>query len=673
MSNTDIISSGIYSEITNTILVETAPYPGIEKILKNVISVFQTNGEIKNNNERIYYQVKNNKIYYAIIDKKESLYVAEDAVNNMIEFQEKKNKHPSSIYGLYDLKAGKSIPILKVHVKVKIIDTIAKVKLIQEYSNLESQENEISYTFPMDELSAINSFKVILKDEEIIGKVFEKEEAKEKYDKAISKDKTAILLETNEDNPDIFKITLGNFPTDSSITTEISYVTEIIKNSDKEVRFYLPKVIANKYGMDPENTIDYTINFEAKITMDSEIDEIKSFGYGIKSDIDKKKAKVSFESKIKDKETFYLNIKCKKKSEIRNWVEIKNDETMSIMSIIPCHITDEIFEKTDKKELEIVFLVDVSGSMNNDNRINNAKDSLQFFLRSLPSKVKFNIIKFASLYSSLFDKSKKLKDETLKEAIEFIHNIKADGGTQIYEPLKFILEQKRDKEVKLQIIIVTDGEVSNHKKIMDLISNKENMRIFSLGIGSGASESLIRGLAKHGNGICEFVVDGERHEKKVMNLLKASLMGKIENVSFKWENYKSLIIPEFLKLDYSKETNIFSFFSLEDTKKIKDEKKITALLTYDYQNEKYEKKIEIDLENEEILNSKTIHSLAAKNAIKTLKDRDLVVKISVENNVLSNHTSFLAVSKKRKYSQRGENILSKDDLEQINKSNILIF
>jgi hypothetical protein len=200
--------SGIYSTITKQILVSTGVYQNIESLLENTVNI-SILGEINNNQEIIYYERFKDNIYYAITDKDEYLHFREDTVKKMITFQKQKNKNPSSIYGLYNFRSKKSIPILRVNVEVKIIDTVAKVKLIQEYSNLIDEENELSYTFPIDELSAVNSFKVKLKDEEIIAKIYEKEEAKEKYEKAISKDKTAILLESNETNPDIFKITLG--------------------------------------------------------------------------------------------------------------------------------------------------------------------------------------------------------------------------------------------------------------------------------------------------------------------------------------------------------------------------------------------------------------------------------------------------------------------------------
>ncbi len=45
------------------------------------------------------------------------------------------------------------------------------------------------------------------------------------------------------------------------------------------------------------------------------------------------------------------------------------------------------------------------------------------------------------------------------------------------------------------------------------------LRVFTFGIGSGASTELVRGLARAGNGTAEFIQEGERMQPKVISKL----------------------------------------------------------------------------------------------------------------------------------------------------------
>jgi Ca-activated chloride channel homolog len=129
---------------------------------------------------------------------------------------------PSGTWGLIDLSSGSPAPLSlkEVSVNVNIIDLIAQVKIRKEYVNLDSDETSLQYDFPLDELSCVTAFKATLDGEIIIGKIFEKEEAKKKYEKAISENKTALLLDNSEIKPDMFSLSLGNFPKNSKIIIE---------------------------------------------------------------------------------------------------------------------------------------------------------------------------------------------------------------------------------------------------------------------------------------------------------------------------------------------------------------------------------------------------------------------------------------------------------------------
>ena len=79
------------------------------------------------------------------------------------------------------------------------------------------------------------------------------------------------------------------------------------------------------------------------------------------------------------------------------------------------------------------------------------------------------------------------------------------GGTEILEPLKFIYNQ-RLTGVPKSVLLITDGEVSNTQVVIQLCrSNAANTRVFSIGIGEGASTALVNDVAKVSGGMSAFV------------------------------------------------------------------------------------------------------------------------------------------------------------------------
>src|SRR5207302_9097281 len=67
------------------------------------------------------------------------------------------------------------------------------------------------------------------------------------------------------------------------------------------------------------------------------------------------------------------------------------------------------------------------------------------------------------------------------------------------------------------LIVVTDGQVSNESAVIDLARKyRDENRIFSFGIGTAASSFLVQGLARATRGAAEFITGNERIEDKVL-------------------------------------------------------------------------------------------------------------------------------------------------------------
>jgi hypothetical protein len=79
------------------------------------------------------------------------------------------------------------------------------------------------------------------------------------------------------------------------------------------------------------------------------------------------------------------------------------------------------------------------------NPINLACEALILFLHSIPLGSRFNVISFGSTFIKVFDQSVEYNEENLSIAKAKIESFKADlGGTEIYQPLQSIFDEKQD-------------------------------------------------------------------------------------------------------------------------------------------------------------------------------------------------------------------------------------
>ena len=112
------------------------------------------------------------------------------------------------------------------------------------------------------------------------------------------------------------------------------------------------------------------------------------------------------------------------------------------------------------------------------------------------------------------------------------------GGTEILPPIKATIS-KRYKDLPLEIMVLTDGEVWNTETLFEYIEKETatgNVRVFSLGIGQDVSHSLVEGMARVGKGFAQIVSDEkEGMEGKVVRMLRGGLSAHIDDYRLEWD------------------------------------------------------------------------------------------------------------------------------------------
>ncbi|XP_024382395.1 uncharacterized protein [Physcomitrium patens] len=453
-------------------------------------------------------------------------------------------------------ESRKSVPLQHVSVTGHIRDAVAQYTLEQTFLNPEKEAGiDAVYTFPLYEGAAVVGFEAEVNGRKIVGKVQEKAAAKKEYEEAKSAGKLASLLE--QESPDVFQTSIGNIPASTAIIIRITLWSEMKHDAEEnQVRFVLPTVIAPRYGWPaPEVNLELPPPFKLlsvnmSCAMSKAITSIKSPSHTIEvhlgnssgetptaESFEPNRARVTLTSDSFLEKDFVLVVQALGLNEPCALVERHpRDGTHAItLTFLPR------FALRPMSSSELIFVVDRSGSMQGT-PIKQAGQALELFLRSIPCEDHyFNIIGFGDNHKTLFPKSTPYNEETLTKGLRYAQALEADmGGTEMMSAFEEIFEHRR-RDVPTQIFLLTDGEIWDVDSLIECIrdAKKEEksdnfVRVFSLGIGSNVSHHLVESVGRAADGYAQLIVEGERMEKKVINMLKSALVPAVTNVAVQW-------------------------------------------------------------------------------------------------------------------------------------------
>ncbi|CAF1335234.1 unnamed protein product [Adineta steineri] len=448
------------------------------------------------------------------------------------------------------------IPLKNVAVQVNIHSFAAEVCIKQIFINSEELEAPIEavYCFPIEEQAAIYGFEAILGDgRKIQAQIKEKKSAQREYCKALKQGHGAFLLEQDEKSNDIFTISVGSLKPQAKCEIEIRYVQELeLIDDGQRIQFVLPTAIAPRYSSisagdghikSPGTTTSkyvqsapYTISFSCSIAS-LPIVSINSPSHPIQVTIEsndnqypRMNASLVQENTHLDRDII-LNMDLKQQ-EIHTYTLVEKQAIM--VSLVPtlelCHTSN----KMEQLNCEYIFVVDCSGSMAGENKIDYARQAMSIFIKSLPVGSYFNIFRFGSTYEQFNHNQITIEynEESAKKATKYITNMKANlGGTELYSVLSHLQMTPPKTNYSRQIFLLTDGEIDDVDKVLRLCYSMSNTtRIFSFGLGSAPSRALVKGLARVTNGSFLFIPPNTHVDTAVARQLDKALQPCLVNL-----------------------------------------------------------------------------------------------------------------------------------------------
>ncbi|WP_367277160.1 von Willebrand factor type A domain-containing protein [Flavobacterium sp.] len=197
---------------------------------------------------------------------------------------------------------------------------------------------------------------------------------------------------------------------------------------------------------------------------------------------------------------------------------------------------------TNLPKSNLVFLVDVSGSMSDDNKLPLLKESMKILVKELRKEDKVSIVVYAGSAGVVLEPTSGLEKETIMDAFD---DLQAGGSTAGGEGIELaykLAQQNFIKEGNNRVIIATDGDfnvgASSDDEMIDLIEEKRKSGVFLtvLGFGMGNyKDSKMEILADKGNGNYAYIDNIQEANRFLGKEFKGSMFAIAKDVKIQIE------------------------------------------------------------------------------------------------------------------------------------------
>ena len=476
-------------------------------------------------------------------------------------------------------------PLKHTDVKAIISGFIARVTVTQTFENPYDEKIEAVYVFPLPHTAAVDDMTMVIGERRIVGLIKRRDEARAMYERAIEQGATASLLE--QERPNIFTQSVGNIKPGKEIRIEISYV-DVLNYDMGSYEFHFPMVVGPRYipgepiskkpelpkelkgkvgelegateggdpsgvGWSPDTTrvpdasritppalmpgyrtghdISLSVSLEAGVP----VGDIKIVNH--KATLKRIGAsgamvEISPADSIPNKDFVIKYPVVGEKPEMAVLAHSKGTDQGYFMLMIQPKLDAELAKAPPR---EVVFLVDVSGSMGGE-PTEKVKEAMRHFFRLSKPNDTVQVITFAGYANKLFERPIPATKENASRALNFTQQIQAGGGTEMLKGIKMVLNEPVDPERVRIVVMFTDGYIGNEAEIIEEVGRRagDQIRFWAIGIGSSPNRFLIDGVAKQGGGMSGVIELNTDPKGLVSRIVHRIHQAQLANIQIDW-------------------------------------------------------------------------------------------------------------------------------------------
>ncbi|WP_339719899.1 VWA domain-containing protein [uncultured Paraglaciecola sp.] len=204
----------------------------------------------------------------------------------------------------------------------------------------------------------------------------------------------------------------------------------------------------------------------------------------------------------------------------------------------------------------LVFLLDVSGSMNQTNKLPLLTRSLEMLTAQLDPQDSVSIVVYAGASGVVLQPTSGNEKAKINQALSLLKAGGATNGQAGIELAYNMAEQAFIKEGVNRVILATDGDfnlgLTSHERLIELIKQKrqKGIALTTLGFGQGNyNDHLMEQLADAGNGNYAYIDTIHEARKVLVDEMNATLLTIAKDVKIQVE-FNPDVVAEYRLIGY---------------------------------------------------------------------------------------------------------------------------
>jgi Ca-activated chloride channel family protein len=212
--------------------------------------------------------------------------------------------------------------------------------------------------------------------------------------------------------------------------------------------------------------------------------------------------------------------------------------------------------KTDRPAANLVFLLDVSGSMDEPNKLPLVKKAMHMLVNELGEKDRVSIVVYAGAAGTVLEPTSGADKAKINDAID---NLTPGGSTAGAEGIRQAYQLARQSLIKggvNRVILATDGDfnvgITDPNQLENFVAHEREtgITLTCLGFGLGNyNDALMQKLAQKGNGNAAYIDTLNEARKVLVDEIGGTLFMIAKDVKFQIE-FNAMRVSEYRLIGY---------------------------------------------------------------------------------------------------------------------------